>query len=172
MSTGKRIRNLRKAAGLTMDEVAAAIGTIRQTIYKYEHDKISNIPQDKIKALATVLETTPAYLLCYIDDPNPDVNYNELVEMHVQAEKAITEELKSALDSITRERKKADRKLLDIAHKLCYKTPMKDSSEPIGPITAARMNAIIDFISSNESTLRVLISAADDAETKVETDPE
>lgn len=71
MNTGERIRTLRIRQGLTLDEVAAAIGTIKQTIYKYEHGVVTNIPDDKIEALAKVLNTTPAYLRCNTADSRP-----------------------------------------------------------------------------------------------------
>ncbi len=71
MNTGDRIRSLRTSKGLTLEDVAKAAGTIKQTIYKYEHGVVENIPQDRINAIAAVLGTTPEYLLCLTDDPYP-----------------------------------------------------------------------------------------------------
>ena len=61
----KRIEN-----GLTLEELAKRIGTSKQTIHRYESGVISNIPSDKIEALAKELKTTPAYLMGWDDAPS------------------------------------------------------------------------------------------------------
>lgn len=48
---GAKIRRLRLSRSLTLDEVGAAIGASKQTVYKYETGVISHIPSDKIEAL-------------------------------------------------------------------------------------------------------------------------
>ena len=53
----------RKALGLTLEELALRIGTSKQTIHRYENGQISNIPPEKVEALASALETTPAALM-------------------------------------------------------------------------------------------------------------
>ena len=47
-----KIRELRKKNKLTLDEVAEALGTSKQTIHRYENGIISNIPHEKIEMLA------------------------------------------------------------------------------------------------------------------------
>ena len=61
--TSKNLKDLRKAKGLTLEELAEAIGTSKQTIHRYENGTISNIPKEKIEALAKALDTTPAALM-------------------------------------------------------------------------------------------------------------
>ncbi len=68
MEMGERIRKLRKENGLTQTELAAKVQTTKQNIYKYEKGIITNIPLDKIKALAEALNTTVAYLIGW-DEP-------------------------------------------------------------------------------------------------------
>ncbi len=63
MKIGERIRILRKENGLTQTELAAKVQTTKQNIYKYEKGIITNIPLDKIEALAEALQTNPAYLI-------------------------------------------------------------------------------------------------------------
>lgn len=63
MNKGDRIKKLRNELGLTLEEVAKKVGTSRQTIQRYESGEISNIPSDKIELLATVLKTSPAYIM-------------------------------------------------------------------------------------------------------------
>lgn len=57
------LKNRRKALGLTLEELAERIGTSKQTIHRYENGTISNIPPEKVEALAHALETTPAALM-------------------------------------------------------------------------------------------------------------
>lgn len=171
MNTGDRIRYLRTQKKLTLDEVAASLGTIKQTIYKYEHGVVTNISDDKITALAKILDTTPAYLRCLIDDPDPKLNYTDLVQRQVQMEKDILAETKDALDKVLIDRKQADSRLLDAAHKICFMTPeygisYPDGEKVIGPLNAMRMNVITDFIESNQKYLRILLNAADEAQWK------
>lgn len=63
MTVGEKIKKLRLEASLTLEELACALGTSRQTIFRYEAGEIENIPQKKIEALARALHTTPAYLM-------------------------------------------------------------------------------------------------------------
>ena len=63
MSKGERIKALRKAKGITQIEMARLLSTTKQTISKYENGIVTNIPSDRVEALATILETTPEYIL-------------------------------------------------------------------------------------------------------------
>ena len=63
MEKGERIRSRREALGMTQTELADALSTTKQNIYKYENGIISNIPSDKIEAMTEILKTTPAYLM-------------------------------------------------------------------------------------------------------------
>ena len=51
--------------------IAQKIGVSKQTLYKYENDIITNIPSDKIELLASVLDTTPAYIMEW-EEPDSD----------------------------------------------------------------------------------------------------
>lgn len=63
MTIGKRIKERREQLGLTQEALAKAINTTKQNIYKYENGIVTNIPSDKIEAIASVLHTTPPYLM-------------------------------------------------------------------------------------------------------------
>ena len=63
MTIGNRIKNLRVQSNLSQSELAEMIGTIKQTIYKYETGIITNIPTDKITQLAKIFKVSPAYLM-------------------------------------------------------------------------------------------------------------
>jgi len=72
MTVGDRMRERRLQLKMTQDEVAARAGTIKQTIYKYEQNKITNIPSDKIEAIAAALKTTPSDLMGW-DEKTDDI---------------------------------------------------------------------------------------------------
>ena len=59
----KNLKQLRKDKGYTLDMLAEAIGTSKQTISRYENGAITNIPPEKIQALAKALCTTPSELM-------------------------------------------------------------------------------------------------------------
>lgn len=67
MDIGERIRILRTDMDMTQEELAEEANTTKQNIYKYEKGIITNIPSDKIEKIAEALDTTPAYLMGWVD---------------------------------------------------------------------------------------------------------
>lgn len=65
---GERMKTARIKKGMTLEEVAQLTGVTRQTIQKYENEIITNIPSDKIEAIAKALHTTPSYLMGWEDE--------------------------------------------------------------------------------------------------------
>ena len=59
----EKIKTLRKEKRMTLEALADAVGTSKQTIHRYESGAISNIPRDRIEALARALDTSPAELV-------------------------------------------------------------------------------------------------------------
>ena len=57
------LKKLRKARGFTLDELAAKIGTSKQTVHRYENGTITNIPPEKVELMAEALGVTPAQLM-------------------------------------------------------------------------------------------------------------
>lgn len=70
MTIGERIRERRRAAGLSQVDLAVEINVSKQTLYKYEKNIVTNIPSTKIEAIAEACYTTPAYLMGWDDDPH------------------------------------------------------------------------------------------------------
>lgn len=66
-SVGSRIKRIRTDLGISQVDFANKIGVSKQTLYKYENDLITNIPSDKIEAVANVGNVTPAYLMGWED---------------------------------------------------------------------------------------------------------
>ncbi len=62
MELGNRIKKKRLALGLTQEELAEKVGVKFAAIHKYENGIITNIPLDRVEAIANALNTTPAYL--------------------------------------------------------------------------------------------------------------
>lgn len=71
MTVGERIKYTREKKGIPQIELANACDIKKQTLYKYENGIITNIPSDKIEAIADYLGVTPAYIMGWnreIDD--------------------------------------------------------------------------------------------------------
>lgn len=58
-----KIKELRKARGLTLEQVGQLVGVGKSTVRKWETGIIANMKRDKIAALAKALDTSPAYLM-------------------------------------------------------------------------------------------------------------
>lgn len=59
----RKIKELRKEKGLTLEQVATTVGVGKSTVRKWETGMIANMRRDKIAALARALGTTPIYLM-------------------------------------------------------------------------------------------------------------
>ena len=68
MTLGDKIRELRRAAGLTQGDLAKMLNTTKQTIGKYEQGIVSNLPLSRIVELANALNTSPAYLMGWTNE--------------------------------------------------------------------------------------------------------
>ena len=64
------LKRLRKEKNLTLEEIAEALGTSKQTIHRYERGIISNVPEKKVQALAALLGVTPAELMGWESTPS------------------------------------------------------------------------------------------------------
>jgi transcriptional regulator with XRE-family HTH domain len=65
MTKGERIKQLRITKGISQSELAKFLNTTKQTISKYENGIVTNIPSDKVEAMATLFGTTPQYILAW-----------------------------------------------------------------------------------------------------------
>lgn len=69
MTKGDRIRQLRERIGKSQTAFADMINVSKQTLYKYENDIITNIPSDKIEAIAEACNSTPAFIMGWTEKP-------------------------------------------------------------------------------------------------------
>ena len=69
MSTiGDRIKQLREKYGYSQTDFADKIGVSKQTLYKYENGIVTNIPSDKIEAIATLCKASPSWVMGWESD--------------------------------------------------------------------------------------------------------
>lgn len=70
MNIGEIIKMERIRHHLSQEDVAKAIGSTKQAVYKYENGIVTNIPMDKIEIMAKLFGTTPAVLMGWSDNAN------------------------------------------------------------------------------------------------------
>ncbi|NBH82856.1 XRE family transcriptional regulator [bacterium C-53] len=63
MTIGDRIKNIRDKLNLSQVDFADKIDVSKQTLYKYENNIITNIPSNKIEAIAAIGRVSPAYIM-------------------------------------------------------------------------------------------------------------
>jgi len=71
LTTGEKIRQLRKQLGMTQEELGNLIGVQKAAINKYETGVVVNLKQSVIASLAEALHVSPVELLSPEDNP-PD----------------------------------------------------------------------------------------------------
>lgn len=86
MRTGEIMKQRRKQLGLTADDVAAALGVSRSTVFRYEKGDIEKLPTDILDPLSKVLKTTPAYLMGWTDDPETSGVETKKPTLHLEDE--------------------------------------------------------------------------------------
>lgn len=78
MTIGKRIREERLRCSLSQEEVAKALNTTKQAIYKYESDIVTKIPMDKVEKLSLLFGVTPSYLMGWDEQKKPTAISGEI----------------------------------------------------------------------------------------------
>lgn len=79
MTIGERIKSKREELGMTQENLALKAETTKQTIYKYEVGKVTNIPLDRIELLAKGLGVSSAWLMGW-DGKKEQPSHGELSE--------------------------------------------------------------------------------------------
>lgn len=68
MTIGDKIKHLRELHDMSQVDLANIINVSKQTLYKYENNLITNIPSDKIEAIARIFNISPAYLMGWTEE--------------------------------------------------------------------------------------------------------
>ena len=70
MTIGERIKSRRKQLGLSAEDIARRVNVSPATIYRYESSEIMAMRSDRLAPIAQALQTSPAYLMGWTDDPD------------------------------------------------------------------------------------------------------
>lgn len=96
-----RIKLRRKELGLSAEFVAEKLGVSPATIYRYEKKDIKKFPTEILEPLATVLRTTPAYLMGW-DENISSLSDEELDRQIIEVFNRLSDDKqKQALDYLT-----------------------------------------------------------------------
>ena len=71
MSVGERLKRRRKELGMSAEAVAEKLGVSPSTVYRYESGEINKMGIDKLQPIAEAINTTPAYLMGWSEEPSP-----------------------------------------------------------------------------------------------------
>lgn len=81
MTMGEKIKFHREQQHMTLEELGNKVGVGKSTVRKWENGMIANMRRDKISKIANALCISPAYLMGWTDNPDPNYPYsNEFVE--------------------------------------------------------------------------------------------
>lgn len=69
MEIGTLLKNRRIDLGLTLKDIADAVGVSEATVSRWESGEIANMKRDKIAALAKVLSISPAAIMGWEETP-------------------------------------------------------------------------------------------------------
>lgn len=95
-----KIKQLRKAKGMTLEDVASIVGVGKSTVRKWETGMIANMKRDKIASLAKALDTTPAYLMGWEEtQKNNDILADIIVRLRTDEEFSDIVKILSNLDA-------------------------------------------------------------------------
>lgn len=92
------IRNRRLELGLTMKEVALAVGVSEGTVSRWEAGNISNMKRNRIAALSKILDISPSIIMGFSDD-----NSAQRTELTPKNERDIQKRLSDILSDLESE---------------------------------------------------------------------
>lgn len=89
MTKGERIKRRREELGIGQTDLAKKVGISKQSLYKYEKDIITNIPTDIVERLASVLDTTPAFIMGWEEKPDIAIEFEQYFQESGQASRLV-----------------------------------------------------------------------------------
>lgn len=84
MTIGDRIKCIRIQKGVSQTELANMVGISKQAIYKYENNIVTNIPTDRVRAIAAALHVAPAEIMGW------DIHINEVDKLPEEVQRIIS----------------------------------------------------------------------------------
>lgn len=101
MTVGEKIKEQRKALGLTQTELGEKLGVQKNAVSKWETGRVDDIPGSKIKAMAALFGVTPSYLID--DEAAPSMTFDDFTYAMQNETKDLTEMDKQILLSMARQ---------------------------------------------------------------------
>ena len=103
MEIGVKIKQLREARGMTLEELGQKVGVGKSTVRKWETGIIANMRRDKIAKLSDALGVTPAYLMGWEESepaasPTFSPDEKELVSYYRRADDGTKAAVRKLLD--------------------------------------------------------------------------
>lgn len=102
MTVGERIKNVRTKLGISQVAFADKIGVSKQTLYKYENNIITNIPSDKIEAIAKFSGYSPSYFMGWENEKSENAAIDYMIYSLTSDESLLIESYRSS-DEQTKE---------------------------------------------------------------------
>lgn len=134
MNYGERIKKRRTELEMTAEDLAELIGKSRATVYRYENGDIEDLPITVIDPLASALNTTPAYLMGWSDDPN-DYDSDEYGDIDARL---FNGDVKAEID-------------FDNALELDHRNEIMEFHQKLKNITPPEMDVIDEYRKLNDS---------------------
>lgn len=102
MTLGEKIKAARERAGLTQEELGKKCSTTKQTIYKYETGKVTNIPIDRLELIAQILDVSSSFLLGWdkIEQPTDIGELSDSEKKIVQIIRKLPEDIQRSLPNL------------------------------------------------------------------------
>lgn len=100
MEINERIKNRRKELDLDADRVAEQLGISRATYYRYESKDIEKIPIAALVPLATVLRTTPAYIMGWDEEKELPLELSAEEIQHIKKYRQLDADGKEEIDEL------------------------------------------------------------------------
>lgn len=86
--SGQRIKECRKEAKLTQDELGRRLGVKKSAVSKWETGKIVNLKRDIIQSMANMFDVSPIWLMGYdvskevrLEDADPFIDLQRSIEL-------------------------------------------------------------------------------------------
>ncbi len=96
---GEKIRQLRKAKGLTLEKLADLTDSSKSYIWELENKNIPRPSAEKIGKIASILGVTPEYLMDTSEDsPTPNVIDEAFYRKYRKMDEGVKEKIRSIVE--------------------------------------------------------------------------
>lgn len=97
-STAYLIKERRAKLRMSQQNLADAVGVNKSTISRWESGDIEKVPVDIVNVLADALQTSPAYLMGWTEDPTPLPFEDKLIVAYSRADDNVKAAIRALLN--------------------------------------------------------------------------